>query len=112
MTNRTFDSDEQPIRQFIDEHPFVRENGPIRQTPVYPLFINTTVIYITVPTDNPFCFRHKNNRIEVCVKIAQRLNTLKMIYSNQSQSLFNITSQQISTSFFFVQPIGGGPFDI
>ena len=66
MTNRTFDSDEQPIRQFIDEHPFVRENGPIRQTQVYPLFIKITVIYINeiVPTDNPFCSRPKNNLIE------------------------------------------------
>ena len=64
LTNRTFDSDEQPIRQFFDEHPFVRENGPIRQTQVYPLLIKITLIYIIVPTDNPFCSRPKNNRIE------------------------------------------------
>ena len=76
MTNRTFDSNEQPIRQFIDEHPFVRENGPIRQTQVYPLFIKITVIYIIVPTGNPFCSRRKKNLIEeiifsvICAKQA------------------------------------------
>ena len=30
---------EQPIRQFIDEHPFLRKNGSIRQALFYPLYL-------------------------------------------------------------------------
>ena len=68
---------------------------PISARPSHPL---------THKTSNPtFVTQPELDESSKLIKITQN----RPVYSNQSQSLFNISSQQMSISFFFVQPIMG-----